>query len=390
MRAIEDSPAARQRRRRLVVAHPSADVYGSDLQLLESIRAAVADGWDVVLLVPDDGPLTPLAERAGADIRVAGFPVLRKSMLSPRGLVRLGRESAVATVRAARWLSRASADAVYVNTLTIPVWLAAARLAGVPALCHVHEAEEDPRPVVTAALTGPLLLATRLVVNSEAARRTLGGVFRGLPDRARVVYNGVPGPPGEAVPAQPEPGVVRLALVGRLSPRKGTDVALEAVAILARAGRDVRLRVCGSTFPGYEWFETELRERAAQPDLDGRVELLGYVSPTWAEVQRADVVLVPSRVEPFGNTAVEALLAGRPVVASRTQGLAEIVRDRETGLLVEPGDPEALAAAIADLADDVDLRHRLAEDGRRDALARFGVDRYAADVRRELRSLLSG
>ncbi len=200
----------------------------------------------------------------------------------------------------------------------------------------------------------------------------------------------MPGPPGEDVPAQPEPGVVRLALVGRLSPRKGTDVALEAVAILARAGRDVRLRVCGSTFPGYEWFETELRERAAQPDLDGRVELLGYVSPTWPEVQRADVVLVPSRVEPFGNTAVEALLAGRPVVASRTQGLAEIVRDRETGLLVEPGDPAALAAAIADLADDVDLRHRLAEDGRRDALARFGVDRYAADVRRELRSLLTG
>ncbi|CAM5790212.1 Glycosyl transferase OS=Cellulomonas persica OX=76861 GN=CPE01_27910 PE=4 SV=1 [Cellulomonas persica] len=98
--------------------------------------------------------------------------------------------------------------------------------------------------------------------------------------------------------------------------------------------------------------------------------------PVWDELERADVALVPSRVEPFGNAAVEALLAQRPVVVSRVQGLAEIVRDRETGLLVPPDDPAALASAVRELADDTALRERLAAQGRADALTRFGTQRY--------------
>lgn len=375
----------------LLVAHPSADVYGSDLQLLESIRAAVVDGWDVTLVLPGDGPLAPLAVEAGAAVRLADFPVLRKSMLSPRGVVALAGGSTTAAVRIARWLRQVGADVLYVNTVTIPVWIAAARLARVPALCHVHEAEEDTHRAVATALTAPLLLAHAVVANSESARRTLGRAFGGLAARTRVVYNGVPGPAGTPNPPVPVPGgPLRLALVGRLSPRKGIDVALDAVGELARAGRDVHLRVCGSTFPGYEWYEEELRERAARPDLAGRVELLGYVRPTWPELAGADVVLVPSRVEPFGNTAVESLLAERPVIASRTQGLAEIVRDGETGLLVEPGDPGSLAAAVARLADDPELRARLAAQGRQDALARFGTDRYGRDLVEVLRGLVDG
>ena len=68
----------------------------------------------------------------------------------------------------------------------------------------------------------------------------------------------------------------------------------------------------GTTFPGYEWFEQRLRERAARPDLAGHVRFAGYLHPTWPALADADVVLVPSRVEPFGNTAVEALHARRP------------------------------------------------------------------------------
>ena len=99
--------------------------------------------------------------------------------------------------------------------------------------------------------------------------------------------------------------------------------------------------MAGSVFPGYEWYEAELRERAGRADLEGHVELLGYVHPTWPVLEEADVVMVPSRVEPFGNTAVEAMHAARPLVASRVQGLAEVVTDSVTGLLVPADDAQA-------------------------------------------------
>ncbi|GEA85093.1 MAG: glycosyltransferase [Cellulomonas sp.] len=372
--------------RRLVVAHPSTELYGADLQMLESVRAALAAGWTVTLVLPADGPLAERAHGLGADVVIASFPVLRKSLLSPRGLVGLAARSATALVRAARFLRSTHADVLYVSTVTIPVWLAAARLARVPSLCHVHEAEEDQPRAITAGLTAPLLLADALVANSAAAQRALGGAFPSLARRTTVVVNGVPGPPVDPSPREQD-GPLRVVLVGRLSPRKGTDVAVEAVHRLVRDGYDVRLRLAGSVFEGYEWFEDDLRRRIAEHGLGDRVELLGFVHPVWDELERADVALVPSRVEPFGNAAVEALLAHRAVVASRVQGLAEIVRDHETGLLVPPDDPTALAAAVRALADDPDLRRRLAAQGRADALARFGTQRYGDAVASALDAL---
>ncbi|MDM7855574.1 glycosyltransferase [Cellulomonas alba] len=367
----------------VVVAHPSTELYGADLQVLESVTALIEAGWRVTFALPEDGPLAARADALGAHVVRAPFPVLRKALLTPRGLLGLAGRASSATLRGARWLRAERPDAVYVNTVTIPTWLAAARLARVPALVHVHEAEEDQARAVTAALTAPLLLASAVVTNSESARRSVGRVFGGLSRGARVVPNGVPGPP--APPASPKPsaphdGPLAVALVGRLSPRKGTDVAVDAVDLLRADGVDVTLRVAGTTFTGYEWFEDELRARVDAAGLADRVTFLGFVRPTWPELDRADVVVVPSRVEPFGNTAVEGMLAGRPVVASRTQGLAEILRDGETGLLVEPGDPADLARALARLARDPELRGRLAAAGRADALERFGTARYGAEI----------
>lgn len=369
--------------RRLVVAHPSTELYGADLQMLETLRAALAGGWDVELVLPGDGPLAPRAQALGVRVTRAEVPVLRKALLHPARLLPLAVSAARSVVRAVRALRRTRPDLVYVSTLTIPWWVLAARLARVPVLCHVHEAEEDQSRAVTAALTAPLLLADRVVTNSAAARRSVGLVFPSLAERAVVVHNGVPGPAATPGPP-PAAGPLRLVLVGRLSPRKGTDVALDAVARVVERGHDVHLRVAGSTFTGYEWFEDELRARLDDPRLTGRVELLGFVHPTWPVLADADVVLVPSRVEPFGNTAVEAMLAGRPVVASDVQGLAEIVRDGSTGLLVPPGDPSALADAIVLLAEDPALRSRLAAAARADARLRFSPERYASRVRAEL------
>ena len=98
----------------------------------------------------------------------------------------------------------------------------------------------------------------------------------------------------------------------------------------------------------------------------------GFVD-TWEALSGADVVVVPSRVEPFGNVAVEAGLAGRPVVASRVGGLPEIVRNRETGLLVAPERVDELAAALEVLARRPELRACLGAAAHERCTRLFGV-----------------
>lgn len=370
--------------RRVVVAHPSPDLYGSDRQLLESITGLIDDGWSVLVAVPTHGPLEDLLAQRGAQVRVVRFPVLSKSVLHPRRLPAFAVRSLTALVTCTRLLRRERAGLAFVNTITNPVWLAAAALVRVPALCHVHEAEDDQSRLVRTGLIAPMLLASSVVANSAAARGTVVRTVPRLAARTHVVHNGVPGPPEEPSPPRErrEGDPLRLVVVGRLSPRKGTDVALEATALLRSSGIDAHLTLCGSVFPGYEWFEEQLRARAGRDDLSGAVTFAGYVHPTWAALADADVALVPSRAEPFGNVAVEAQLARRPVVVSRVQGLAEIVSDPSVGLSVPPDDPAALAAAVRRLAQDSQLARALADSGHESALRRFSVEGYRASIAR--------
>ena len=144
------------------------------------------------------------------------------------------------------------------------------------------------------------------------------------------------------------------------------------------------LTLVGDIFPGYEWFLEELHDLAAEV---GGVEFAGFRPTPWDSLAESDVVLVPSRVEPFGNVAVEAMLAGRPVVASATQGLVEIVSDGENGVLVPPDDPGALADGVQAVVDDWEASVARAWSARSDAQRRFSKDRYHRELREVVQSL---
>ena len=124
-----------------------------------------------------------------------------------------------------------------------------------------------------------------------------------------------------------------------------------------------------------------LERLRAELDLGDRLQLLGFRDDVGAVLGAADAVAVPStRPDPLPNSALEAAAAGMPVVGAAHGGIAEIVRDGETGLLVEPGDVGELAAALRSLADDRELRERLGARAADDARERFSRERMLADV----------
>jgi glycosyltransferase involved in cell wall biosynthesis len=337
---------------RVLVTHPSGELYGSDRMLLESVSGLVAAGAEVTVALASDGPLSAEARTRGAAVVVCPSPVLRKSMLSARGLALLAAGTARGSVAGLRLLRAVRPDVVLVNTLTIPLWILLPRLLGVGrrrprVLCHVHEAEGKASRIVGGVLVAPLRFADRIVANSKYSVEVLRRSFPRVAARAVVVPNGVPGPARPLRARATLDGPVRLLYVGRLSERKGVDVAVEAVRLLRAGGQDATLRIAGAVFPGYEWFEAELREQIRSGGLESSVELLGFVDDVWGRIAEADIVLVPSRYdEPFGNTAVEALLGGRPVVVSDTSGLREAAHGFDAVSFVPPADPAAIADAV--------------------------------------------
>jgi glycosyltransferase involved in cell wall biosynthesis len=165
------------------------------------------------------------------------------------------------------------------------------------------------------------------------------------------------------------PDDVVVLVPGALERRKGHAVLLAAAERLP-AGSDLRFVFAGA---GSE--EAALRRRAGQ--LGVAVVFAGFQKDIGACLAAADVVAMPSLQEGLGVAALEAMAAGLPVVASRVGGLGEAVVDGETGVLVAPGDPVALARALAELARDPGRRARLGAAGRRRVLARYTMAQMA-------------
>ncbi len=190
-------------------------------------------------------------------------------------------------------------------------------------------------------------------------------------DEFEIVHYGISAHEGaSSFPSEP-----RLLCVGRLIPIKGHLVLLRALA-------QARGRVPGATLAvaGRGPLEPALRTYARELGLEGAVDFLGFVSPVQKAIDRAAIVVVPSIGEGFGMVALEAMERARPVIASAVGGLPEIVVDGETGIVVPPGDAEALADAIVRLAGDLDTAEAMGRRARERALGEFPPERSAARI----------
>ena len=154
----------------------------------------------------------------------------------------------------------------------------------------------------------------------------------------------------------PSPIVVS---VGRLSPEKGHVDLIEALAIAAARGHRFTTVLAGE---GSE--RGRLLDRIHALGLTSDVHLVGHLDSPERVLEEADLAVLPSHTEGLPNAALEALVMEVPVLATRVGGTPEVVRDGETGRLVEPRDPEALAAALVEFAGDRANWKRLAVRGR--------------------------
>lgn len=264
----------------------------------------------------------------------------------------------------------------------------AAKLSRRPLVWVLHDIVTDPAFSSAnrhASLAFARLFARLVAVNSQETGRAFVEAG-GQAEKVRIVYNGfdpakaVAHDPGRAARLRTELGLgpePLVGLFGRLSEWKGQHVFLDAIAAMD----GVQAVIVGGALFGQDAYETRIREQASRLGLDGRIRFLGFRSDVPELMASMDAVAHTSVVaEPFGRVVVEAMMCGRPVVATRGGGVTEIIRDGETGLLVPPGDASALAAALGCILSQPALAERLAQQGREDVSRRFSLEETCRSV----------
>lgn len=214
-------------------------------------------------------------------------------------------------------------------------------------------------------------VSSACVTPSMFAGKTLVDRFRVPARKVHVIPHGVP------LPLQASEGngrVPQLLFVGRLSPEKGLDVLLRALALLPDR-LPFHLTVAGDG-P----LRHELEELASHLGLNGRVAWRGFCQQPADLLGVSDVCVVPSRTESFGLAVVEAMAAGVACVASCTGGIREMIINGLDGLLVAPDDPHALAERLEDVLTDGQLRTALGRAARDTALTRYSQQRMIRET----------
>lgn len=188
----------------------------------------------------------------------------------------------------------------------------------------------------------------------------------------------------------------RILSVGRLVQRKGVDLIIQALPLLAEAGfNDVELLIVGGSGDALTLEEDPEAQRlhslTKELGVEDKVTMRGQVPRDAMPgiFRSADAVVCAPWYEPFGIVPLEAMACGVPVVAAAVGGLRETVVDQKTGLHVPPRDPEALAGALGKLLGDPDLRADMGRAGALRARSRYSWERIAADTEKAYRSVLA-
>ncbi|MFK3781096.1 glycosyltransferase family 4 protein [Agrobacterium sp. NPDC089420] len=364
----------------LFVSH-TGEKGGAELFLTDIVKAG-PQSWRACFLS---------GGAAVQDLAASGRPPVMLS--AGEKMLSIRRDSSVgvllrgaADVMAVAWqLSRRAKDydVICANSQkALFVCALAAKLSGRPLVWILHDIVTDPAFSAVnrrASLAFARLFAKLVAVNSGETGRAFIEAG-GEAEKVRIVYNGFDPArgelhdPGKAARLRAELGLgpaPLIGLFGRLSEWKGQHVFLEAVAAM----EGVQAIIVGGALFGQEEYEASIRRQASRLGLDDRVRFLGFRSDVPELMAATDVVAHTSIVaEPFGRVVVEAMMCGRPVVATSGGGVTEIIRDGETGLLVPPGNAAALAAALGCILSHPALAQRLAQAGREDVSRRFSLE----------------
>lgn len=342
---------------------------GGQEQLFSLMMGLKNRGHQVQLAAPEESPLAQRARRLGIPTRCFS----QHFELSPLAMLRM-----------ARILGWERPDVIHFNN-PHPILTGglAAWWSGIPAQVCSRRVNFPLRWRLSAYKYNWLL--DRILTVSVSIRQTLmqGGV---RPDLITVIYEGVDVDWIDRLqPLAPltEGNGLRVGTVAHLSAEKGHHTLLEAAARLA-----ARFPQTCYVLAGEGRLEAELKRKAQALGIGKQVIFTGFHSDTEALMKQFDLFCLPSLSEGLSSAILAAMASGLPVVATNVGGIAELVVDGETGFLVPPGDPAALAQALARLLSSAPRRRHMGEKGRRRVESRFTLERKLDETERLYATLL--
>jgi glycosyltransferase involved in cell wall biosynthesis len=367
---------------------------GAEIALSSLLAAIDRSKWQPVVLLGQGGPLAKTLRRAKVPVDILRLPkalgnvrqgrIGKATALSPRRIA----STTSYVLRLAVRLRRRRVELIHANSLKACVLAGlAGRLAGIPVVWHIHSVLGSPAMSSTGRrlmLKLSRWLPAHIICNSRVTAEDFSAVMDRVSvipvgtDSGRFFANGIP-----------RNGHPLVGMVARFAPIKGQHIFIQAAQGLATTHPQAEFVLAGSALFGEEHYERQVREMAGS-GTSLAVRFLDFVDDVPQLMRKLDVVVSPStQAEGFGQVIVEAMLAGKPVIASAAGGPIELIEDGVTGRLVPPGDVLALTRAISELLDDPGEAAAIGRRARERALQRYDIRNTTRQIEAVYEKVLS-
>ena len=372
----------------ILVLHVVSDMYGSSKVLLQSVTALKARGHKVCVVVSEKGPLTETLALEGIETKIIRLGILRRRYLNVLGLLNRAGVLTRAFFALKKLCKQNQIDIIYTNTAPVIIGGILSKFTGIKNVWHLHEILEPSS--FMHRFFGWLINATaqKVIVVSDAVYNNWAGRIGA--SKMVKVYNGfevsdinvgVNASVNLSEKLNLNNNTVLVGMVGRVNLIKGQFYFIQIAAAAKAAGLNCHFVMIGDAYKGYEYLYPQLENQITALGLQNSITNLYYQSNAAAIIQQLDIFVLPSiKPDSFPVVILEAMAAGKPIIATNQGGAQEQIDDCVTGFLVPINDATIAAQKLGVLVNNPDMRTRMGQAGARKLQEQFSLATFNKNI----------
>ncbi len=369
----------------ILALHSSSGLYGSSKVFLEAIKTFDRKGYSVTAVVSEEGPLCDELRKTNADVRIIRLGIIRRKYFNPIGIINRLYYSCKAFYSLKKIIRQKNIDLVYSNTTAVLSGAFAAKATGKKHIWHVHEIIESP-PILVRLIAWmmnqyckKLIAVSQAVINHWKKNNVIARfdlVYNGFDYSA---FNQANSTLREELHIPDE--TILIGTIGRINNIKGQDYLLQIAGKLSASNHQLAFVIAGDTLPGNEKILDQLKVIAAKENIERNVFFTGFRNDINNVLHAFDIFVLPSILpDSLPTVVLEAMAAGKPVVATQQGGAMEMVIENETGLFIPSNNADDAAMIIEHLINNKTLRLEMGAAGKKRVQEYFSLELFQENI----------
>lgn len=378
---------------KILYLHSSSDTYGSSKILLDVINVAKRFGHECIVILPEDGYLINELIKFNVRTYIKDTGILRRKYLTSFGLINRFLKIITSQCYLRKVIINENIDIIYSNTTAVIAGALISRFLNKKHIWHIHEILL--KPVFAVNLIAKLIdrFSDKAIVVSEEVNKHWQnyGVSN---SKLITIYNGINSELFNLTKSNVRENLgianntIVIGMIARVHHWKGQDYFLEIAGRLVKEWHDVKFIMVGDVFPGYEYLYEKLDKIKTKFSLNDYVFDLGFRKDIPEVLQSFDIFVLPSILpDPLPTTVLEAMSAGKVVVATNHGGAVEMIDEGKSGFLVPYNDPEKAVEIISSILSNREKIDEMGAYGRKRVKLFFSPEKFSLNINAVLKEI---